>query len=245
MKKFLIVFLLITAAVLAHGRNINGSSGYLSMPTAEALAYKEYNAGISAFIVNDDDKEPRPYSLNYWKYNLGLGWSDWMELSLSGRGEREGLFLNAKIAKPLSEADKTLLVAAGIENLSSMGTFQDYPGLYMVMTKKFVGNHSASLGFMCRSIGREMPTSMMFGVEFYANESLSLLGDFVSYNDTLPYYVSNLGLRVTTNKQRYYELALLNVGYNKEHQFTNKHQDSVTAYPLTLLLSMTIYGVLE
>ena len=190
MKKILFCILLFPALLwAAAGRNINGSSGYIVMPNADGLRYQQYNLGLGAFSGTDDMK-------SHWKYNLGLGWADWFEISAHGRSEREGLFLNTKWFGTLNNYENPLYVAIGFENLASLGTFQDYPNVFMVVTKKFRGGHSFSIGSTGRYIDskKEVIASMMTGMEIYTSESFSWLADAVAYEDNK--YNLNAGIRV-------------------------------------------------
>lgn len=234
MKKLLGVLLLFPVLLLAAGRNINGATGYIVMPNAEGLRFPQYNLGLSSFSGTEEMK-------SHWKYNLGLGTAEGTELSAMGRSEREGLFLNLKWFGALNNNEDPLYVALGFENIPSMGTFHDYPGLYMVATKKFLGGHSLSLGFIGRYVRDEIITSAMAGFELYTSESLSWLADVVAYDDNR--YNLNAGIRVYTNDTVYFNFTLLNLlRYDKKAR--NSNDEEVDAYPFSATIGMTITNFL-
>lgn len=234
MKKLLGVLLLFPVLLFAAGRNINGTTGYIVMPNAEGLRFQQYNIGLSAFSGTDTMDA-------HWKYDLGLGTSEGAELSVMGRSEREGLFLNLKWFGALNNYENPLYVGMGFENLASMGTFQDYPDLYMVMTKKFSGGHSLSMGFVGRYVDEEIITSAMAGFELYTRETLSWLADAVAYEDNR--YNINAGIRVYTNDTMYFNFTLLNL-IRHDRKIINDDGDEVDAHPFCATIGMTITNFL-
>jgi len=99
MKRLLLTLCVFSTILCAAGRNINGTTGYVVMPTGEGLKFQEYNLGLNAFSGTEQFKQN-------WKYYAGLGTSEGSELSISGRSEREGLFLNLKWFGSLNNGQK-------------------------------------------------------------------------------------------------------------------------------------------
>ncbi|MDR2430987.1 MAG: hypothetical protein LBD99_01850 [Candidatus Margulisbacteria bacterium] len=229
MKK-LLMLVLCAGALWASGRNINGATGYIVIPNAEGLRFQQYNFGLGAFSGTNEMK-------SHWKYDLALGTSDGSELGVMGRSEREGLFLNLKWFGALNNYENPLHVAIGFENLSSMGTFQDYPAMYMVSTKKFLGGHSVSVGFIGRYVAKEVITSAMLGGEIFTDEHLSWVADAAAYEDNK--YNLNAGLRVYTSDTMYFNFTLVNLLRN-DKKTLNADGDEIDAHPFYGTIGMTI-----
>lgn len=238
MRKLLFCSVFFPIFLAAAGRNINGSTGYIMMPSAEGLRYQQYHLGLNAFTGTDDEK-------SHWKYNLGLGGAEGFELSVHGRSEREGLYLNTKWFGALNNYQNPLYVAIGFENLASMGTFQDYPNVFMVATKTFAGGHSISIGSAGRYIEnkKEVISSMMLGGEMYTSETMSWLADAVAYAENK--YNLNAGLRVYTSETSYFHFTLVNLlrtDVKRPHR--DDADEEIDAYPFTATIGMTITNFL-
>jgi hypothetical protein len=200
MKKTIIALLLLSALGFSANRTITGSTGYLVMPTAEGIRAREYNLGLNAFSGTKFVKA-------HWKYYAGIG-TEGAEYTISGRSEREGLFLNTKWFGALNNYEDPLYVGIGFENLSSLGNYGDYANLFMVVTKKFWNNTSFSIGSTGRYINKEVRASMLFGFEFFTSETISWLMDWSAYEDNK--YNGNVGLRVYTSNNMCFSVTALN-----------------------------------
>jgi hypothetical protein len=212
--------------------------GYIVMPNANGLRYQQYNLGLGAFSGTEDMN-------SHWKYNLGLGWADWFEISAHGRSEREGLFLNTKWFGAMNNYENPLYVAIGFENVASMGTFQDYPNVYMVATKKFLGGHSVSVGSVGRYIGskNEVIASMMAGFEMFTSESFSWLADAVAYEDNK--YNINAGIRVYTTSTSYFNFSAINLlSLMRDDNKVIRDGREIDAHPFMVAIGMTITNFL-
>lgn len=200
MKKTLLAMLILGALAFSAGRTITGSTGYLVMPTAEGIRAREYTLGLNTFSGTK-------YVNPHWKYYAGIG-AEGAEYTISGRSEREGLFLNTKWFGALNNYEDPLYVGIGFENLSSLGNYGDHPNLFMVVTKKFWNNTSISIGSTGRYINKEVRASMLFGFEFFSSETISWLMDWAAYADNK--YNGNIGLRVYTSNNLCFGLTALN-----------------------------------
>ncbi len=203
MKKILVILMLISLSFA--GVNINGTTGYLVIPTAEGLRAQEYTLGMNAYSHTDDVHA-------HWKYYGGIGTHEGMEVSVCGRSEREGVFANVKWFGELSNYQNPLMVGMGFENLSSLGTLGDYPNMYMVMTKKFFNGSSFSIGAAGRYINKNINVSMIAGTEIFFSNYLSFLVDFTSFEKER--YLTNAGFRFYTDNAGYFSLTVLNATKN-------------------------------
>ncbi|MDR1452612.1 MAG: hypothetical protein LBJ25_01355 [Candidatus Margulisbacteria bacterium] len=243
MKKLLFCVVFFPALIWASGRTLTGSSGYIMVPNAEALRYQEWNMGLSAFSAGASSAYTEPA---YWRYNIGLGWSEWLELTFGGRSEREGLFSNAKWYGAMRDDDDPMLVAFGWENLSSKGTytFREYPSVFMVITKKFVGGHSISMGAAGRYIEpeKELRASLLAGGELFTSEEVSWVADALAYEDNK--YNANFGLRIYTTNKMYFSLMAVNLVRNSSKVDIDGDGNDDEAHPFCGVLTMTINGIL-
>ena len=201
MKKFSIVLLILIASVWSAGRNINGTTGYIVMPSAEGMRYQEYFYGLGAYSGTDVQKQ-------HWKLLAGLGSSEGTEISIMGRSEREGFFANTKWFGTLGNYEDPLLVGVGFENISSLGTYGDYPNLFMVVTKKFLNGNSFSIGSTGRYIGRELVASMLCGTEIFSAPTVSWVGDIAAYETNR--YNFSAGLRIYSTANSYFSVYAIN-----------------------------------
>ncbi|GBR74345.1 hypothetical protein NO1_1539 [Candidatus Termititenax aidoneus] len=242
MKKLLFCAVFFPVLIWAGGRTLTGSTGYIMVPNAEALRYQEWNMGLSAFSAGKTADIDDPA---HWRYNVGLGWSEWLELTFGGRSEREGLFSNAKWYGAMRDDDDPMLVAFGWENLSSKGTyeFREYPSVFMVVTKKFVGGHSFSMGAAGRYIEKkgEIQASMLAGGELFTSEEVSWVADALAYEDNK--YNANFGLRIYTTNTMYFSLMAVNLVRNSTADIDDDGRND-DVHPFCGVLSMTINGIL-
>ncbi len=106
----------------------------------------------------------------------------------------------------------------GFENISSLGTFGDYPNMYMTVTKKFANTSSFSIGSVGRYIDKKMLVSAMTGAEIFFSPTWSLLFDIVAYDDAR--YNTNAGIRIYGDSNTYFSLYVLNASRNNEDHDT-------------------------
>lgn len=213
--------LIVVSIACAANRTITGSTGYLVMPTAEGIRAREYNLGLNAFSGTEPVKA-------HWKYYAGIG-TEGAEYTISGRSEREGLFLNTKWFGALNNYEDPLYVGIGFENLSSLGNYGDNPNMFMVVTKKFWNNTSISIGSTGRYINKEVRASMLFGFEFFSSDTISWLMDWAAFDDNK--YNGNVGLRVYTSNNMCFGVTALNAIRSKNIEGQN---DPVVTLGMTM-----------
>lgn len=190
----IIISLLFTAAAYATP-TVNGPTGLVMMPTAEGLKYKEFNSGVNYLPPfhkgeeNSDGEtigEDREGAFNYY---ANLGTFEGFEIGFSGKGGREGVFINMKYYLVSDSSENPLTMAIGLQNLSS---FYD-TGLYMVASKQLNMNLGLHFGFLGRFYPGSSDTNMMFGTKYFLNEQWALLIDTVGEKNV---YSWNIGMQV-------------------------------------------------
>lgn len=183
MKKFLSIFLVLFSFIfMSHSEarpTINGPTGLVTMPTAEALKYKEFNLSYDYLFAKDVANDS-------WSYKANLGtFKNWELGVVGGSAPKEGMFLNAKYYLMSDESRFPVMVAVGIQNISS----NDLTDVYMVASKQFQGGLGAHFGFKA-TFANSIDPSLMFGLDYAINDVLSVLGDV---GGTDKHYALNLG----------------------------------------------------
>jgi len=116
-----------------------GSTGLLRLPSADVIPYKNIDFGLDMGSNISNDK----FSLLY-KFSLGI--FQGMELGCVGMDNRmgamqEGVFINMKYSLATDTSPYPLLLAIGVENLSSFNRCD----VYMMATKIFPEQRAAAL----------------------------------------------------------------------------------------------------
>lgn len=182
---FLVAFVITTAQVQALP-TIGGTSGLVRMPTAQGLKYKEFNIGLDYLSQQAVSGSSRML------YKANLGTLDGLEIGFVGQGSQEGVFINLKYYLLSDNTEQPLMMALGIDNISSFNKTD----IYMVASKIFRGGFSMHLGFLAPLQGAATNPSLMLGTEYYFSESLSLALDTVGQNSV---YDLAAGLRFRTS----------------------------------------------
>ncbi len=182
MKLFIILLFTITiCSNFLHALpNITGSTGLVSMPTAEILNYKEYNLAID-YNLNLDDNDGSQY---FYKINVGA--LDNMELGfVGGTNPSEGVFLNFKWSLSSNTGRFPLKMAIGFENLTS----NNESDFYIVSSKKIRSDLGIHGGFKAL-FNDKVDVGFMAGTDYVYSESLIFLGDLTNTGDN--YYTINI-----------------------------------------------------
>lgn len=121
---------------------INGSTGVIMMPSADVIPYKNMNFGLDCGPLAFADRWTLLYKLN-------IGTFQGMELGCIGTddqdgGIKEGVFINMKYSLATDTSPYPLLLAIGVENLTSK-TLSD---VYMVATRYLPNGSRLHFGFM-------------------------------------------------------------------------------------------------
>ena len=122
--------------------NVIGSTGLLRLPSADVIPYKNVDFGLDVGSNISNDK----FSLLY-KFSLGI--FQGMELGCVGMDNRmgamqEGVFINMKYSLATDTSPYPLLLAIGVENLSSFNRCD----VYMMATKYFQNSSRIHFGFL-------------------------------------------------------------------------------------------------
>jgi hypothetical protein len=122
--------------------SVIGSTGVVRLPSADVIPYKNVDFGLDIGSNISNDK----FSLLY-KFSLGI--FQGMELGCVGMDNRagamqEGVFINMKYSLATDTSPYPLLLAIGVENLSSFNRCD----VYMMATKYFQNASRLHFGFL-------------------------------------------------------------------------------------------------
>lgn len=122
--------------------DVIGSTGVVRIPSADVIPYKNIDFGFDIGSNYANDK----FSLLY-KFNLGI--FQGMELGCVGMDNgmgamQEGVFINMKYSLATDTSPYPLLLAIGVENLSSYNRCD----VYMMATKYFPNSARLHFGFL-------------------------------------------------------------------------------------------------
>ena len=200
MKKiFWIIVCVFLAKDIQAFTTIHGASGLITVPTAEALQYKQYNMGYD-YIISDHAKDDE------WFFKANLGTFKSCEIGIvAGKVPTEGVFVNIKYYL-MADAEKfPLSIAIGCEDLFSKSA----TGLYMVASKKFSPDLQVHLGFKGVFQTDEMVTYVMGGADYWLNNTWAILADFSGQRKR---YSVNLGTRYALNEDVILSVSVLDIG---------------------------------
>jgi len=197
MKRILYAMLItmFVSACVQASPTINGPTGLVMMPTAEGLKYKEFNTGLNYLPPfhkgeQDDDGETIGEDKEgVFSYYANLGTFEGFEIGFTGKGGREGVFINMKYYLVSDTTENPLTMAIGLQNLCS---YYD-TGLYMVASKQMNMSLGLHFGFLGRFYSGTSDTNMMFGTKYFLNEQWALLLDTVGEHNV---YSWNIGMQV-------------------------------------------------
>lgn len=169
MKSYLIALFL--AAMLSYETfafvpqptpSVTGSTGLIRMPSADVIPYKNLNVGLDFGPIAFEDR---------WQllYKMNIGTFQGMELGCVGSddqkgGIKEGVFINMKYGLSADNSPYPLLLAIGVENLTSR-TLSD---VYMVATRYFPNGSKFHFGFVGDFIATDEASSKFRPVGAFA-----------------------------------------------------------------------------
>jgi len=223
--------------MLLAGSSINGMSGYINSPSAEGMLYQEYQMGTMAF----SNTEAVPGHANYF---ASLGTSRGLELGFVGRTGREGVFLNLKMFRYLDQTEAPLMMAMGFQNISSSGKAGDFPGLYMVTTKKFFNGSSFSFGAQGLYIDKNLSMSAIVGTELFWADRISTVFDLnpITKDDR---YNINAGVRYYFGRQAAVYLYILNMIRNEVDVKELDEDQKFMEYPTVITIGVSLTGFMD
>lgn len=185
--------------ILEARMTINGSTGLLTVPSAEALKYKEISVGYD-YLFSDRDRDEDAF---FYKATLGT-FQDWEIGVVGGSEPDEGMFLNVKYYMMSDNSRYPVMVAIGMENLSS----EDNTSVYMVASKRFKGGLSGHFGFRAL-FSDEIDPSIMAGLEYFVNNNIVLITDISGQQQD---YAVNSGIDYQLSPEVTIRAAILDIG---------------------------------
>lgn len=205
MRNIFCVIALTICSVLCASPTIYGPSGLISIPTAEALKYKEMNVALDYYQDSEANQS------QYYKLNLGT-FENWEIGFVGGQTPTEGVYINTKYYLMSDKSRFPLSIAIGIDNIAS----KEKTGLYMVASKHFKGGIVGHFGFKTMFDEEEgIDPSVMGGVEYYLSDQFSILADINGEQKT---YVVNAGIRFELMDNFHLRGFIMDVTQNRENQ---------------------------
>ena len=176
MRKFAFLLLVLMAVpTLAYvpATSLFGATGLTRIPDAYVVPYKNWNlsADFGTAYVNNLQQPAFMYKANigaFHNFELGLMGG----LDQQGKEMRDGVYVNLKYSPAIGDGSDPLLLAIGVENLTS----KTQTGLYMVATKPFKQGPLLSFGFMADFPNNKFRPLGMAGLAAPMG-NISILGD--------------------------------------------------------------------
>ncbi len=199
--------------------DIVGSTGIARIPTADVLPYKNFTIGMD-YGWNSIAKK----ALFFYKMNLGT--FQGLELGITGGTSdtedqiREGVFVNMKYGLSAGSYDNPLLLAIGVENLSSYHKTD----VYMVATRYLKEGPKIHFGFMGDFPGDKFRPFGMLGIEFPFWDRFLLMTDMLA-GETI--FQLDAGLRYYLTPILVINMTGLNLTYNETSNREYKDPKSV------------------
>lgn len=237
MNKNKVFLVLVLLNFLLAGVNINGIGGYIDSPSAEGSPYQQYQIGTMAFA----DTEAIPGHANYF---ASLSTYQGLDLGFVGRTGREGVFLNLKMFRYLDDSEAPLMAAMGFENISSSGKSGDFPGVYMVTTKKFFTGSSFSFGARGLYVQKNLKMAAILGTEIFLSNELSTVFDLTPLTKDDRYNV-NGGVRYYLNSNSSVYLYVLNLIRNKVDINKLSEDEKFMEQPTVITIGVSMTGFME
>ena len=201
-----LIALCVIGSVVFASPTIYGPSGLISIPTAEALKYKEMNIALDYYQDSEENTS------QYYKLNLGT-FENWEIGFVGGQTPTEGVYINAKYYLMSDKSRYPLSIAIGVDNIAS----QEKTGMYMVASKVFKGGLVGHFGFKTMFDHEEgIDPSIMGGTEFFFSDQFSILADINGEKKT---YIVNAGLRFELMDNFHIRGFVMDVTKNREEQY--------------------------
>lgn len=178
---------------------IHGATGLITVPSAEALQYKQFNMGYDYIMgakASDDEW--------YYKANIGT-FKNWEIGIVAGKVPTEGAFVNVKYYLMSDSERYPLSLAIGSENLFSRYSTD----IYMVASKKLPSGAQIHLGFKGVFQQDEFVPYVMGGVDYWMTNVWSVMADFSGEHKK---YQVNLGVRYCLSEDVYASFSVLDMG---------------------------------
>ena len=209
------------------GPSLIGSTGLLRMPSADVLPYKNFNIGVD-YGVDSRTSEP----VLYYKMNLGTfqglemgivgGTKENINGSNGGSNLKEGVFINLKYSLSTDNSSTPLLLAIGVENLSSYNNTD----IYMVATRYLREGPKIHFGFLGLFPGDKFTPVGMLGFDFQIGESGILILSEIFAGETI--FQFDLGTRIYFSETLSANITGLNI-FQSEENPTGINNKAITA----------------
>jgi len=204
MKKYSLAILAITLAtmtqVAAVSPTLTGASGLITMPTGEALKYKEVSIAYDHIFA---DKEKN----DEWFYKANVGtFQNWELGVVGGSSPEEGMFLNTKYYLISDQSKNPFSVAVGVQNIAS----EDDADLYMAMSKRFMEGIGLHLGFKA-NFDQEINPTIMAGADYYVTDRIQLMLDVTGEKEE---YSGNIGGMLFITKELFIRGSIIDITEN-------------------------------
>lgn len=158
------------------GPAINGPTGIIRIPSADVIPYKNFNIGVDGGVFFPPGGVQSNNAINY---KMNLGTFHGVEMGVVGGTDeltkqlREGVFVNMKLSLTTGDEPDPLLLAIGIENLSS----KSKTDVYMVATKYMKQGPKVTFGFMADFPQNRFRPLGMAGIEIPLGETFFIAAD--------------------------------------------------------------------
>jgi len=205
--------------------SVTGSTGVIRMPSADVIPYKNMSIGLDTGPIAFVDKWGLFYKMN-------LGTFQGMELGCLGTddgdgGIKEGVFINMKYSLSTDNSPYPLLLAIGVENLTS----KVLSDVYMVATKYLQSGSRIHFGFVGDFVSKDLVDSGfrplgalgLDGPSF--NERTYFLTDIFAGEHVFQW---NLGLRWYMTDSMALNLSFINILMDKNTPVDNYRDPKVT-----------------
>jgi hypothetical protein len=202
--------------------SINGATGSVRMPTADVLPYRNLNIGFDIGSNADTNKQVLYYKMNVGTFQgLELGIVGGTTGNAQNEGlAREGVFINMKYSLSAGNYDNPLLIAIGVENLSSY----HQTDVYMVATRCINQGPKLHFGFMGDFPGEKFRPLGMLGFDLPLFGNIMLLTDALA-GETL--FQLDVGIRYYFSSTVVMNISGMNLTYDKSNPQDYKDPKSV------------------
>lgn len=186
-------------SVMFAAPSVIGTNGLINMPAASSIQYKEYDVGVNWEIFRNNQALKRVY------YLANLGIFDGVELGLIGNSDQEGAFINLKYYMMSDQSKYPLGLAVGVTNLAS----RSITDVYLVLSKRFPNHLAGHFGFKSNLLAAKIQADVMFGMEMFLSEQMTVLADVIGSEDT---WEISAGLRLQIMENLYVNGYLEDIG---------------------------------
>ncbi len=207
MMKLIFTCLLLLVKIFA-APSVYGPTGLIEMPTAESVAYKQFNVAVDYTMTErTNETTDRQFNITYYKFNLG-SFENWELGILGGTFLEEGVYVNMKHLLMTNQEEDTLSISAGFEKIGARNDMS----AYLVTSKKFQDGLNGHFGFKA-FFQNNFYAAAMLGFEYFTNETVSFLVDLLG--EKSQNYVLNAGVNILIEEDISIRLNILDITQNR------------------------------